>query len=82
MNVTVSIPEILGKSGVYELANDSFEELLEKVMPGRSARLFDDKGRLVSFVKIFINEQCIQSVHNLQLSSNDRIDFLCPQSGG
>jgi MoaD family protein len=91
MPVTVRIPTPLrtltkGEKEV-QIAAASVSELvgnLEKSYPGFHDRLLDDKGKLRRFVNVFVNDEDVRFLQNLdtRLKEGDQVSIVPAIAGG
>jgi len=91
MAVTVRIPAPLrsltgGKEEVSARAGSIAELVadLERSYPGFQAKILDEQGRVRRFVNLFVNEEDIRFLQNLdtKLKDGDRVTIVPAIAGG
>ena len=91
MEVHVRIPaplkKLAGEQDVIKSQGKTVEEVLQWLMdtyPGLEERLRDEKGEVRRFINIYVNEEDIRFIQNLQtpLKDGDRISIIPAIAGG
>jgi len=89
--VTVRIPQALRKltngQDSVSVSGDSVQDILgdfNNQFPGIQDRLFDDKGNLRKFVNVYLNNEDIRFLENLQtpIKEGDELSILPAIAGG
>ena len=84
MNVKVKFTGLLTSlDGEYYLAPGmSFIDLMKRILGHKYSFIFDESGRLQSFLALFHNNEWISNINSIHLSDGDQFVFMTAQSGG
>ena len=91
MSIAVKVPTILrtytGGSGDVTVSGDTLSEALANLdaqYPGIGARVLDDEGRLRRFVNVYVNDDDVRFLEDLQTPTPDgaSISIIPAVAGG